>query len=257
MAQRSPSTWFVRRGSAEGARPLYVFPHAGAGSASVHSLVGILTASFDAFAVRLPGRESRVREPFFLDLDLLSVELAREIARHAQGSPPVLYGHCGGATIALMTTRHLQERHKINPGLAISSHPAPGTTPRNPSWHLPRAAFLAQVHADGYLPEGLVAHDEIMAIYEPILRADYELIEKFELAMDLGGSALPVVRGGAVALYGSRDTTVTREQIESWSRFCAGDIKVVELDAGHDLPQDAPGAVAEALVRTFGPGAAV
>lgn len=26
-----------------------------------------------------------------------------------------------------------------------------------------------------------MAHDEVMAIYEPILRADYELIEKHEL----------------------------------------------------------------------------
>ncbi|WP_108832292.1 thioesterase II family protein [Actinomyces sp. Marseille-P3109] len=257
MAQRHPNTWFVRRGTAKGTRPLYIFPHAGAGAASVHSLVTALASSFDAYAVRLPGRESRVREPFFLDLNLLSAELAREIAGHAQGDPPVLYGHCGGATIAWMTTRRLQEGHSVNAELAVSSHPAPGTSPRNPSWILPREAFLAQVRTDGYLPEGLVEHDEIMAIYEPILRADYELIEKFELKMNAEASSFPTIQGGALGLYGSADTTVTRKQIEAWARLCTEDVEVIELIAGHDLPRAVPHAIADALVHRFDPGSAI
>ncbi len=256
MAQRPFSAWFVRRGLAEGSRPLYVVPHAGAGAASVHALLGALSGPFDAHAVRLPGRESRVRDPFLLDLDLLTAELAREVVRHAGGDSPVLYGHCGGATIAWETARRLQAEHGLDVGLAVSSHPAPGITPREPSWTLPREAFLAQVRADGYLPDGLVAHDEIMAIYEPILRADYQLIEKHELGMAPWDATSPVVQGGALALYGSTDTTLTREQVQAWERLCSEGVDVVELDAGHDLPQEAPDPVAATLVRTFGPRAA-
>jgi medium-chain acyl-[acyl-carrier-protein] hydrolase len=222
----------------------------------VHALTGSLAGPFDAYAVRLPGRESRVRDPFFLDLGLMTSELAREIARHASSDSPVLYGHCGGATIAWETARRLQEEHGLTVALAVSSHPAPGIYPRDPSWTLPREAFLEQVRADGYLPEGLLAHDEIMAIYEPILRADYELIEKHELGLARCRPSGPVLEAGVLAMYGSQDGTLTREQVEAWGNLCTGHLELVELGAGHDLPQEAPEDLAAALIRMWGQGAA-
>jgi len=214
--------------------------------------MGSLAGSFDAYAVRLPGRESRVRDAFFLDLDLLTAELAGEVERHASGDSPVLYGHCGGATIAWETARRLQTEHGMDVALAVSSHPAPGIYPRDPSWTLPREAFLGRVRSDGYLPDGLLANDEIMAIYEPILRADYELIEKHELGLARQRPSGPVFGAGVLALYGARDTTLTRGQIEAWGALCTEHLEVVDLDAGHDLPHEAPDALAAALVRSWG-----
>lgn len=253
MAQRTRSPWFVQRGAPHPeTRPLYVIPHAGAGAAAVHSLVESLAGRFEAFAVRLPGRESRVRDDFFHDLDLLASELAHEIRHHASGDSPVLYGHCGGATIAYETARRLESEHGIDAGLAVSSHPAPGLFPREPSWRLPRADFLERVRRDGYLPDGLLAHDEMMAIYEPILRADYELIEKHEVAQATQQLTGPGFGGPILSLYGTQDATVTLPQIQAWDALCAGELTVVALTAGHDLPQEIPRELANALVRRFG-----
>jgi medium-chain acyl-[acyl-carrier-protein] hydrolase len=253
MAQRTRSPWFVQRGAPRpDARPLYVVPHAGAGAAAVHSLVGSLAGRLEAFAVRLPGRESRVGDEFFVDLELLASELAREIRHHASGDSPVLYGHCGGATIAYETARRLKSEDGIDVGLAVSSHPAPGLFPREPSWRLPRADFLERVRRDGYLPDGLLAHDEMMAIYEPILRADYELIEKHELARATQQLSGPGFHGPILTLFGTQDATVSREQIQAWEALCTGELTVVTLAAGHDLPHEVPHELANALVRRFG-----
>lgn len=253
MAQRTRSPWFVQRGtSGLGKRPLYVIPHAGAGAAAVHSLMGVLAGPFDAFAVRLPGRESRVRDDFFFELDLLAAELAREIQGHAAGGSPVLYGHCGGATIAYETACRLESEHGMTVGLAVSSHPAPGLFPRDPSWRLPRVDFLERVRTDGYLPDSLMAHDEVMAIYEPILRADYELIEKHELAQATQPAPSPRFDAPILAMYGTDDDTLTRQQIEAWGTLSKGELEVVVLEAGHDLPQEIPDELAGALIRRFG-----
>lgn len=213
--------------------------------------MGALAGPFDAFAVRLPGRESRVRDDFFLDLDLLAAELAQKIRGHASGDSPVLYGHCGGATIAYETACRLESEHGMAVGLAVSSHPARGLFPRDASWRLPRADFLERVRTDGYLPDSLMAHDEVMAIYEPILRADYELIEKHELAQAAQPPSSPCLEAPILALYGTQDTTLTRQQIEAWGTLCKGDLEVVALDAGHDLPQEIPDELGGALIRRF------
>lgn len=62
-----------------------------------------------------------------------------------------------------------------------------------------------------------MAHNEVMAIYEPILPADYEPIGKHELAQATQPLPSPCFEGLVLSVYdGMQETTLTREQIKAW-----------------------------------------
>ncbi|MGP3691597.1 thioesterase II family protein [Streptomyces sp. IBSNAI002] len=223
---------------------LYAFPHAGAGVTTVRPLCVELSGAFDAFAVRLPGRESRLEEPAETVMSELADKLAGELLRHAEGRPVVLYGHCAGSTIAYEVARRLGPARVR--ALVVSSNPAPGSVRREPTFALPRPDFLGQVVADGYLPAQLLGNEELLDIVEPALRADYELVETHELELYERGSAEPVAVP-TVAVYGSDDHTVERGQLEAWSALTTGPFRVVSLPGGNDLPTSRPADLAAAI----------
>jgi surfactin synthase thioesterase subunit len=211
---------------------LYAFPHAGGGATTVRDVCVELADAFDTFGVRLPGRESRINDPVETVMPLLADKLAGELIRHAEGRPVVLYGHCAGSAIAYEVARRLDPAQVR--GLAISSHPAPGSVRREPTWALPRQEFLRQVVTDGYLPPEILGNDELLDIYEPSVRADYELVETYELELFEGG---PVERISAptVAVFGRDDHTIDPVHIDAWSAFTTGPFRVVSLAGGHNL----------------------
>ncbi|MGR4884941.1 thioesterase II family protein [Streptomyces sp. LARHCF249] len=245
MGTNTKSRWFVgvpHDGPKECA--LYAFPHAGAGVTTVRRLCVELSDAFDAFAVRLPGRESRLEEPAQTVMPELADKLADELLRHAEGRPVVLFGHCAGSTIAYEVARRLGPARVR--ALVVSSHPAPGSVRREPTWALPRAEFLQQVVTDGYLPAQLLSNEELLDIVEPALRADYELIETYELELYESGAAGPVAVP-TVAVRGRDDHTVDPAQIDAWSALTTGPFRVVSLPGSHDLPSSSPADLAAAL----------
>ncbi|WP_079173131.1 thioesterase II family protein [Streptomyces monashensis] len=245
MGTNTKSRWFVgvpHDGPKECA--LYAFPHAGAGVTTVRQLCVELSDAFDAFGVRLPGRESRLGDPVETVMPELADKLADELLRHAEGRPVVLYGHCAGAAVAYEVARRLGPARVR--ALVVSSHPAPGSVRREPTWALPRPDFLQQVVTDGYLPSQLLANEELLDIIEPALRADYELVDAYELELYENGAGEPVPVP-TVAVFGHDDHTVEPAHIDAWSALTTGPFRVVSLPGGHDLPSSRPAELAAAI----------
>lgn len=250
MGTNTKNRWFV--GVSRGATKecaLYAFPHAGGGATTVRGLCVELADAYDTFGVRLPGRESRLDDPMQTVMPVLADTLAGELVRHAQGRPVVLYGHCSGSAIAYEVARRMDPEQVR--GLAISSHPAPGSVRREPTWALPRRDFLKQVVTDGYLPPEITSNEELLDIYEPAVRADYELVETYELQMCAGGPVEPI-SAPTVAVYGREDHTIDPVHIDAWSAFTTGRFRVASLPGGHNLllgrPADLATAIRQGLV---------
>jgi medium-chain acyl-[acyl-carrier-protein] hydrolase len=236
MATRTRNRWFVGVSRDAGQEcALYAFPHAGAGVTAVHPLCVELGTAFDTFGVRLPGRESRLEDPVETVMATLADKLAAELRTYAQGRPVVLYGHCAGSVIAYEVARRLDAEQLR--GLAVSSHPAPGTFRRDPTWALPREQFLRQVVVDGYLPPEIVADTELLDIYEPAVRADYELVETYEQEMYAAGSAGRIA-APTVAVAGREDRTVDPAHLEAWGGVTSGAFRVVPVPGDQNLLTD-------------------
>jgi medium-chain acyl-[acyl-carrier-protein] hydrolase len=233
MATGTKSRWFVgvpHRTTDECL--LYAIPHAGGGASTVRPLCVELADTFVPFAVRLPGRESRLDDPLETVMPAFADKLTSELLRHAQGRPVVLYGHCSGSVIAYEVARRIDPAQVR--GLAVSSHPAPGSFRREPTWHLPRREFLKQVISDGYLPPEILDNEELLDIYEPAIRADYELIETHELELYDSGTVTRIA-APTVAIFGRDDHSIEPARIDAWSGLTTGPFQSISLPGGHNL----------------------
>ncbi|MEY9854622.1 medium-chain acyl-[acyl-carrier-protein] hydrolase [Catenulispora sp. GAS73] len=245
MGSNSKNRWFVgvaRNPARECA--LYAFPHAGAGTTAVRDVCADLADSFDTFGVRLPGRESRLGDPVETVMATLADKLADELAQHTRGRPLVLYGHCAGTVIAYEVARRLDPAQLR--GLAVSAHPAPGTVGREPTWQRPRREFFQQVVTDGFLPPEILADTEWLDIVEPAMRADYELVETYELEQFARGT-VERIAAPTVAVFGRDDRTLDPAHVEAWSACTTGAFRVVSTPGSHDLPRSHPAELAAAI----------
>ncbi|MFZ3561256.1 thioesterase II family protein [Streptomyces sp. BH055] len=247
MGAKTRNRWFVGAGRGEpGECALYAFPHAGAGVSATRGLCTALAESLDAYGVRLPGRESRVDDPVETVMPVLADKLAEELRRHAEGRQVVLFGHCAGSVIAYEVARRLDTAQLR--GLAVSSRQAPGSARREPTWALPQEEFLKQVETDGYLPPDILANRELLEIYEPVVRADYELVETYEWEQYDSGPGEPI-SAAVAAVYGRDDPAIERAHIDAWSGLTSGRFEALPVPGGHDLLGRRPTELADAIRR--------
>jgi len=213
MSAGALRTWvpgFRSRPAAESR--LFCLPYAGAGIAVYAGWQRLLPASVEVVGIHLPGREERLREPAFRDLDLLVDALMEPLAQ-CLDLPYAFYGHSLGAWIAFYLTRRLIGAGLKPPArLFVGAARAPHLESRRPPVHeYPLREFLAHVtERYGEIPPAIRNDREMMEIVVELLRSDMALFEKVRYCP---GSALDVPIS---AFAGDRDNAVTPEEVAAW-----------------------------------------
>lgn len=213
---------------------LFCFPYAGGGASIFRTWSAGLPAAVEVQAVQLPGREARWRDPAFRQLAPLADVLAAEI-RPQLDRPAVFFGHSMGAALAFEVTRRLVRAGGPVPvHLLVSGRNAPRVPDDEPPiYGLPRAEFLAELRQYAGTPEEVLANDELMDLVEPLLRADFELIETYAYEPDGTSLALPVT-----AFTGLDDHDVPLAKVEPWAAETAGPFRCHVLPGGHFFLND-------------------
>ncbi len=233
--------WLSREPSADACRRLICFPHAGAGAAAYRLWAS--DADLEVLPVRLPGRESRYREPAPRRLRALAEEVAGVL-------DPVLdrdfafYGHSLGAVLAFEVTRALLDRDGKCPGtLFVGASPPPGA----PLGGLDEVVGLgdeelvaALAHRFGTADEAL-AHPELVKLLLPVMRADLEMLATYR---PLPGRPLPCP---VVAFYGDEDVYFGRDVVAGWDSQTAGSFALEQASGGHFFVADPDGWLRERL----------
>lgn len=207
---------------------LFCFPFAGGGASVYRSWRQIAPAGLDVLPVQLPGREGRIREAPCRNAASLAETLAGALSPH-MSRPYALFGHSMGALIAFELAGRLREMGLPSPRLLVASASrAPRRTNRvNPIHSLPDAAFRDALRDLEGTPEAVLAHDELMELLLPTLRADFELCEKY--AND-GSNPLgcPIL-----AIGGSSDPNVSTAELQEWRAMTRGAFTGRVLEGGH------------------------
>ncbi|GIH19615.1 thioesterase II family protein [Rugosimonospora africana] len=236
--------WFVpvdRRATAR--VRLFVFPHAGAGPAAAAALRDLLPPEIEPWVVNLPGRHTRQAEPARTDIGPLSVELAEAIRDH-DDLPHALFGYCGGALLAYLVAGHHTPQR-----LFVGSFAAPDVALIPRRMHLvPDPAFWNLVLEEGGIPPQLARHDELRAVFEPPLRADFTLYAGYRHR-----PAQPLATAITV-LYGRDDQHLSRGSVLGWRRHSRQPLDLCELTTGHWLLDQAADQVAGAIAGRLTPG---
>jgi medium-chain acyl-[acyl-carrier-protein] hydrolase len=171
--------WLVRwPETSSPALRLVCFGHAAAGAAGFRSWARVVPPHIEVSAVRLPGRESRVRETPYDDVQAV-VGAALPALEDALEAPFALFGHCSGGLIAFELARELARRGRPSPLLlAVAGQVAPRAH-AVPAEHraLDLRERLRRLGADE--SDAIMSSERLFSALEPAIAADFRMVDAY------------------------------------------------------------------------------
>jgi surfactin synthase thioesterase subunit len=208
--------------------PLVCLPFAGAGASFFYPWNEKARKEIEIVAIQLPGREWRVDEEPYRDVNIAVDELFPEIAGELGAGPVMLFGHSLGAVLAY----ELAHRFSAAPGfdvarLIVSGSPGPWTRRARRATGLPDGDFLGRVSEFAQYDAEAMENPEVRKLVLPTLRADVEMHEKY-----VSGSSDPLP-APITSLRGRDDQLVTAEHAAEWAKATSREFKLTELPGSH------------------------
>ena len=194
---------------------LFCFPYAGSGPGVFNPWLQSFDSEIEVVSIHYPGREARISEPPFTDLDKLVETLYLHIAPHLD-KPFAFFGHSMGAYVAFILSMYLANKGVTRPEhLFVSGAGAPFLVLDDPIHELDSKQFLKAVIRLNGIPKECLKEPELIACCLPALRADFTACERYRF--DLHGELdLPVT-----LLGGTRDPRVSLSHLDAWSTIAS------------------------------------
>lgn len=231
-------------------RRLFCFHFAG-GSASLYRTWPAVLAprlpDVELCAVQLPGRENRLREAPFTQVEPLITALLDALGPELD-RPFALFGHSMGAIIAYELAQTLKRNGGPQPSqLLISGRRSPTLPdPLPPLHHLPTDEMLQAIgRRYGNLPAVLLQDAELKAIYAPLLQADFSIVENYQPST-LEPLPCPLSVFGGVA-----DPIATAAELAAWRPLTQSHFALQLFPGGHFYLQEESGPLLEQIAVTL------
>lgn len=207
---------------------LVCFPYAGGGASAYYRWPELILPDLELIRITLPGHEHRIREPLVKNIGEIIEKVSDEL-RFITEEPYAMFGHSMGAIIAFETCREFRRKKLPLPDhLFAAGYRAPQLPDTdNPITHLPNHEFLEKVCAYGGMPQGILNNKELLDIFVPILKADYQIIESYQYAAE------PPLNCSITTFGGIADQKVSSRQIVEWEKQTKKEFKSRFFDGGH------------------------
>jgi medium-chain acyl-[acyl-carrier-protein] hydrolase len=228
-SMRSPTPWLPKfKPRADSRLRLFCFPYAGGTTLTYRNWEANLPASVEVVPVELPGRGSRLSEPFTPDLVEMAKAIAHMLLPHLD-KPFAFFGHSMGATLSFELARELRRAHGREPsGLFISGRLAPQLPRRHEiTFDLPEPEFVEEIRRLNGTPKEVLEHPELMQIIIPLLRADFEACQTYTYTPEPPLSCPFIVFGGL------QDKDISRDELEAWSEHTTGAFSLRMMPGDH------------------------
>lgn len=243
MSRDNPWLAFYRPRSGAQIR-LFCFPYAGGSARAYRNWPDLLPPTIEVCAVELPGRGHRFSSPPRLCLDTLVQEMLAAL-QPMFDRPWALFGHSLGAVLAYEVAR----RQAVGGGalprrLFISGQRAPHRPdPKPPLHRLPEDELLKEIRKLGGTPPEVFAQPELLDLFIPILRADFEMGETFTYTI---ADPLPCPIS---AFGGTEDPEISDEDVANWERYTGGGFRIRRFPGDHFFLHQCEAEVIAAIVE--------
>lgn len=210
------------------------FPFAGGGAQSYSGWSTLMPEGIEVVAVKLPGREARMRETPVRDARSLVDEMLGEVQDYLD-IPFVLYGHSLGALLAYEFARRLRDTSLAPECLVVSARVPPHRRPPRESIHaLPQDQFVEALRRMDGTPAEVLQDAGLMALVSPMLRADLAMNDEYVHADE------PLLDCNIVAFGGLDDPDAGRGAMQAWGELTHGDFSMRMVPGGHFFIRSAP-----------------
>ncbi|AXT56532.1 MULTISPECIES: thioesterase II family protein [Aquimarina] len=206
---------------------LFLLHFAGGSCYSFDFLKNHLDSDFDFIPLELPGRGKRNKESFLLEKTATINDYFKQIIKRRNDMPYLIYGHSMGATLGLSVTKKMEEIGDAPNTLIVSGNAGPGMYKDAVNRYLMEdLKFKEELKKLGGVPNEILDNDELYDFFSPIMRADFEVLEKNRYSEE--GLLLST---NISAIMGEEEENVS--QIENWSTFTKGHFDYEILSGNH------------------------
>ncbi len=204
---------------------IFCIPFAGGNAYSYKDLKEHIADFAELVPLELPGRGRRFGEGLLTSLERMADDLFAQVRNELQG-PYAVYGHSMGGRLSYLVARRALAAGLPAPmHLFVSGCEAPCVVQNRRRYELPRDEFIAVLHGMDCPPQVLQS-EELMEVFEPVLRADFEANDTFEYQRQ-APFKIPIT-----VMIGTEEET-SREEALKWQQVTVQEIVLVEFSGGH------------------------
>lgn len=206
---------------------LICFPYAGGSKFSYNKFVEVAPGNLTLIPIELPGRGARFDERLIYSAHELVDKLFPQIKPYLF-DPYAIYGHSMGSLIGYLITKRIIKENLPQPlHLFFSGAKAPYMLRFEPAAHLfEKEELIASLRKMGGIPERILKNDNLMRILEPIVRADFKVINTYEYQptkpMDI-----------PISIIIGSDEGISHEHARLWQKETVAEIKIDEFQGDH------------------------
>lgn len=196
---------------------LFCIPYAGGNASIYKDWTPAAPEGVEVCPVELPGRGRLFKQPFADSLEVLA-ETIREAITPYTARPYAIFGHSMGALLAYEVTAQLRSAGHPEPSALFLSGRCPpfgGRTGTSVS-RLPDPQFLEHLRKLAGTPQEILASEELMQIFLPVLRSDFSLCEEYE-PQEAQIFTMPVT-----VMSGDEDEETSEREMQRWRRVTTG-----------------------------------
>jgi surfactin synthase thioesterase subunit len=199
---------------------------------------------FEVIPLELPGRGKRMNEPLLVEFDEAAKDLYDQVMARLAVPEFLIYGHSMGAYLALRVANMLERAGRLPACVVVSGNAGPDvkTKDKKIRYLLEREEFIEEVKILGGLPQAIIENKELLGFFEPVLRADFEIVERNRLEEE------PAIQAHLYAMMGSGEENVAF--INNWSKFTKGRFNAEILEGDHFFIHRHPARVA-GIINSF------
>ncbi|NWU58673.1 SAST synthase, partial [Dromas ardeola] len=212
---------------------LICFPWAGGGTSQLAQWGRLFSSSVEVSTVRLPGRESRRKEPFAKDMATVVNEITSVLLKELQEKPFAFFGHSFGSYVSFAVALHLKEKYGLEPfHLFLSGAHAPHSEAFLPIKTVSISDkkdedVLKYIEILGGTPSELLQSEDIKDHLILTFREDLRVLQTF--SFERAERNIPF-SCDITCFNGSEDKS---HDVEAWHDLTSGDISFYELPGGH------------------------
>ncbi|MBL8197131.1 MAG: acyltransferase domain-containing protein [Blastocatellia bacterium] len=212
---------------------LFCFPFAGTGASIFKTWEDYLPKNVNICPIHLPGREKRWKESPYTNLMAL-VNDALEVLKDCLDIPFAFFGHSMGALISFELTRALRKNQLSSPEhLFVSAYRAPQIPVTEAPIHtLADIPLIEEMRKYGGTPKAVLENTELMAMYLPVLRADFSIFETYVYKHE------PPFDCPIFAFGGWQDPKMDQNSMLLWKTQTTKSFDLEMVTGGHFFIQD-------------------
>jgi external thioesterase TEII len=205
---------------------LFLLHFAGGNGYSFQFMKKELEETFEFVPLELPGRGRRLGERILVNKDEAVQDYVKQIKEKRNQESFILFGHSMGASLGLNVTSELEKIGDAPSVFFAAGNAGPGVGTKKERFLMDDCQFKEELKALGGMPDELFTNEELFRFFNPIIRGDFELLERaFDVPVNLR------IDTDIVAIMGSEEENVN--ELNNWSNYTEGNLKSEIFEGNH------------------------